>query len=166
MADTAIEQKPLIETIADYLTNDDWQFDREGEGGNAIQTYVQGQRATYRMRFVANEETSMVSLLLFGPTQAPEEFHPQVLELLNLVNTRYMIGNFELNVARREVCFRVGYDLEGGILSNQMIRNLIGSCISAFDRFFPALMAVCYAGASPASALVSTEGRTSEKAES
>src|SRR5512140_2018472 len=167
MTDTTIDQEPLIDCIAEYLTNDEWKFGREGgEDGNAIQAYVRGDRATFRMRFVVDEESSLLTFMVFGPTQVPDELRPPVLELLNLINTRYMIGNFELSVARREVSFRVGYDLEGGILSTQMIRNLIGSGVSAFDKLFPALMAVCFAGVSPASALVSAEGRASEKTES
>lgn len=166
MAETTTERKPLIECISDYLANDDWKFDREGEEGNAIQAYVRGDQATFRMRFATDEEGSLLTFMLHGPTHVPDDLRPEVLELLNLMNVRYMIGNFELNVARGEVSFRVGYDLEGGILSDQMIRNMISSAVSAFDKLFPALMAVCFAGVSPAQALVSAEGKTQKKSES
>ncbi len=168
MAEITIEQKtqkPLIESIAEHLTKDEWKFDRE-EKGNAIQVYVRGDHAIYRMRFVTDEECSLLTFMLHGPAYVPDQLRPEVLELLNIMNARYMIGNFELSVARREVSFRVGYDLEGGILSSQMIRNMISSGVSAFDKIFPALMAVCFAGVSAASALVSAEGKTQQESES
>ena len=167
MPDTTPEQKtrkPFIETIAELLTNDEWEFHRGGKDGNALYAYVRGDRATYRWRFVVEEEDALVTFLVFGPTEVPDDARPQVLELLNLMNSRYMIGNFELNVAQREVIFRVGYDLEDGALSSQMIHNMMRASVSAYDKIFPALMAVCYGGASAASALVSAGGKDSDNA--
>lgn len=168
MADTITQQgirKPFLECVAEYFTAAEWRFRRDEREGNAINTRVRGNHATYNLRFVVNEEGALVTFLVFGPTLVPGELRPEVLELLNLLNDRYMVGNFEYSVARRDVIFRVGYDLEGGVLSQEMIHNMIRAGVTAYDEMFPALMSVCFSGISPAAAMVRMGGQPSEPSE-
>jgi hypothetical protein len=104
------------------------------------------------------EESGQVVVGVAAPVKAPEDRRAEVGELACRVNYNRRVGCLEMDMSDGEVRFRAGIDVEGGELTETMIRNLIGSAYCGMDRYMPTLLAFSFAGTSPEAALAAMKG--------
>lgn len=146
----------LMDVVAEYLTADDWKFDRIADH-NVISTSVKAEHATYRLFFHADESSQIVMLYATLSNLIPEERRLAAADYLTRANYGMRIGNFELDLNDGEVRYKVSMDVEGGTLALTMVKNMIGTAVTTFDRYFQGLMSVCYAVTDPAEAIQAIE---------
>ena len=151
----------ILNTVAAALTEDDWDFDAD-EDREIIRTGVTAKNASYRMIFDAREDTEQLLLYLLCAYQVPDDRRLAAAEFMARANFGLVLGNFELDMEDGEVRYRVSIDIEGGELTNKMVRNMIGAGVVTLDRYFPGLMAVCYADRDPKEAVTEVEAEEDE----
>ena len=78
-------------------------------------------------------------------------------EYLTRANYGLSIGNFEMDFEDGEVRYKTSIDVEGGELTQGMIKNLVYSNCATTDRYLHGLMKVVYGNADPASAVRDAE---------
>jgi hypothetical protein len=99
---------------------------------------------------------------LLCANQVPDDRRLAAAEFMARANFGLVLGNFELDMEDGEVRYRVSIDIEGGELTNKMVRNMIGAGVVTLDRYFPGLMAVCYADRDPKEAVTEVEAEEDE----
>ena len=118
---------------------------------------LQGNRATYDLLLVADDELEQVgSLCIFG-TRVPIDRRHAMAEMCTRANYGMRIGNFEMDFADGELRFRAGVDVEGGLLGAEMVHNLIGLSLSMNDRHHDAFMRVMFGDSDPQDALATID---------
>ncbi len=91
------------------------------------------------------------------PTKAPEGRRKEVADFVTRANYGMNIGNFEMDMEDGEIRFKVSVDVESGVLSNVMVRNVMMAGFGTVDRYFPGLMSVIYGNAIPSVAVRESE---------
>ena len=106
---------------------------------------------------------SLVLFYIYAPNTLPDKSLTLVMDAIAMINQNMVVGNVE--IVRNGVNwfrFRAGIDVEDGELSTTMLDNLLGMAISTIEKYFPAILLICFAGVMPQRAIA--EARE-EKAE-
>ncbi|MEP7347744.1 MAG: YbjN domain-containing protein, partial [Gemmatimonadaceae bacterium] len=111
------------------------------------------ERAVYGVFFGANDSTNLVRLTTSYGSTVPEDRRVAIAEAVTRINARFSFGNFDLDFEDGELRFRIGIDVEDGLLSEQMVNNMLGCALQAMDRFHPALMRIAFGDVEPAAAI-------------
>ena len=93
---------------------------------------------------------------------APEQKRAVAAELLNRINWRLVVGNFEMDVADGEIRYRTTLDARGGELTDEMVECTIRTNLTTIDRFYPAIMTLLWNDLSAEDALALVEGNSVE----
>lgn len=142
-------------TVLECLRAHDWSYTELEHSW--IKFRLVGDHAVYELFIQPNEKAETVLLRVIAPFRVNEELRGMVCELLNRINCRLRIGNFQLDYSDGEVTFRAAVDVEGGILVPKMIDSLIDAALYNFDWYYPGIMRVLYCLQSPEDAMRSLD---------
>eukprot|EP00542_Grammatophora_oceanica_P017951 CAMPEP_0194046040 /NCGR_PEP_ID=MMETSP0009_2-20130614/19143_1 /TAXON_ID=210454 /ORGANISM="Grammatophora oceanica, Strain CCMP 410" /LENGTH=206 /DNA_ID=CAMNT_0038691151 /DNA_START=62 /DNA_END=682 /DNA_ORIENTATION=- len=145
---TAPAGPTLLQTCIDCLKADDWNY-QVHEDRNIISAGVGLKTGSAKMIFDCKEDSQRFIVYLMLPVSVPEEHRVKAYEYFTRANYGLVIGNFEMDASDGEVRYKCSVDVEGGKLTAPMIKSMIGVTGGTVDRFFPGLMKIIYAGASP-----------------
>lgn len=119
-----------------------------------VQLSIGNPHGIYLTYITANDETDFVRVICHYGTRIPVDRRTAVMEALTRINWRMGIGSFDMDLTDGEVRFRVGTDVEDGLLSEKMVDNMLGFSLHSMDRFHEALMRVAFGDADPETAIV------------
>jgi hypothetical protein len=148
--------KILMEAITRFFTEDNWRFDVM-EDRPVLTMGFQGENGSWRCFAQVKEEQEQFVFYSVLTTNAPMGKLAQVAEYLTRANYGLILGNFELDFHDGEVRYKTSVDISGGELTQDMIRTLVYVNVLMMDRYLPGLMAVAYAGGSPADEIAKAE---------
>lgn len=152
------EKRGLIEIIEDALKSEDLRFQQEPEKP-VIRIGAKGKNADFSGLFIVSEEVQIIMFFVNVMPKIPEGRLIEATEFLNRANYGLRIGNFEMDMADGEVRYRVGIDIEDGRLSKAMVINMLKAAFSTADRYYPALMSVCFGNTIPVEAIQHAENQ-------
>ena len=118
---------------------------------------VQGPLTAYELLFRADDERALLVMYCCIPMRVPSELRPALAETVARANCGLLLGNFELDFTDGELRFKSSVDVEGGALVPAMVHSMIGTSLATCDQYYPALVQVLYAGASPEAAIAAVE---------
>ncbi|MEM8534840.1 MAG: YbjN domain-containing protein [Chloroflexota bacterium] len=151
----------LIRIVEQYLLNDmEWSFKHVADK-TAIRSGVRGKHSMYNLYFRTDEEAEILLIYTMMPQRIPEDHRLKIAEYVARANYGLRIGNFEFDMRDGEIRYKVSVDVEGGILSNTMIDNMVLAGMNTMDRYFQGFMMVCYGGKSSEEAINKAEERDS-----
>lgn len=145
-----------------FFDEDDWNYTLSEEG-NRLEMRFQGHHGLLACLCWADEELEQVFFYSIIGVSAPEERRHEVAEYLCRANYGLHIGNFELDFRDGEIRYKTSVDVEGGLLTVTMMKNLVYTNVTTADRYLPGLMAVLYGGKTPAEAIEQVERGGSEE---
>lgn len=101
-----------------------------------------------------SNSNDMLVMYLYGSSAIPEKVLVPVMDAVTRINEDMAVGNVEI-VRKKEVLFRfrAGIDVEDGSLSGTMLDNLLRAAIGTIERYFPAILSICFAGMMPEQAI-------------
>ncbi len=106
------------------------------------------------------ENPPFLSIYIYGSTPVPESRLSYVHQAISLINPELDLGNFEVvHRGKSWFRFRVGINLEDGMLSSALSDNILEEPVSTMRRFYPAIIAITHAGAEPCRAVHDAFGR-------
>ena len=146
-----IETNDLMEVVTAVLTERGLKWVVVND--ESVIVRMRDEHATYDIFIVANPQARMVWCYCIYSARVPVDRRAAVVELLNLVNWRAGIGNFELDVSDGEVRFRVSVDVEGGELAPKMMHTMFNAAMYNGGRYHDTAMRVAFGDAEPAAAL-------------
>ena len=154
--DTPIQAEPprtLFERLAEWMDSNDWKHDAYPEKGN-IWTGCNLKDVSVRswLEVHDGDDWQRVMALTFYPARVPEARRTAMAEAINRINQSLVFGNFEMDPEDGEIRFRTTVEAPSA-MDDTMFDRVFHSNLSAADRYFPALMAVAYGNAAPASVL-------------
>lgn len=155
-SDTPVQaesRKTLIERLAEWMDSNDWKHDLNSEKGS-LWTGCNLKDVSVRswLEVHDSEDWQRVMTLTFYPMRAPEARRTAMAEAINRINQSLVFGNFEMDPEDGEIRFRTTVEAPSA-MDYKMFDRVFHSNLSAADRYFPALMAVAYGNAVPASVL-------------
>lgn len=148
----------LYDTLVMFLQEDEWKFTRL-EGEDTIVLTFNCANATYLCYAQARESQQQVVFYTIYPLRAPEEKRVQAAEFTARVNYGLVLGNLELDMNDGEVRYKTSADVGATPFTLPLLRSLMQINLSTADRYYPAFASMLYAGATPADAVASVEGR-------
>jgi len=146
----------LQEKIKSYLTDDQWVHDADDSTG-IVRCTVKCRNASYRIIIHSDEKLERQRFLVYCPNFVPEHLRSHLCEFINRANYGLKLGNFEMDMKDGELRFRVSIDVEGGELTDVMIRNMLSCGYATMDRYYPGIMAVLYGGRTVEEAIAQVE---------
>ena len=153
--------QPLMDVVLRFFQEERWNFQKTNDRP-VIRAGFHGDRGTWVCYArVDEEQRRFLFHSLMGLNIAPL-YRPAVLEYLNRVNYRLLIGSFEMDMERGDVRFRTGVEVPEGELSVAMVRSLVYANVRAMDYYFPGVIAVMNSGLSPMAALARVEAQVVE----
>ena len=111
------------------------------------------QRSSYDVMVTADDVVDVASAYCVVPTRIPPDRRPAVAEAIMRANYGLRYGSFEMDYTDGEVRYRTSTDVEGGILSSQMVVNLVSCGVQACEQYHEAFMRVAFGGADPEQAV-------------
>jgi hypothetical protein len=140
--------KPIVEAALRTL---EWRWIERAPSVLAL--HINGARAVYQMLIAIDEAMAQVVCYCLLPVRIPAERRAATAELLMRASFPLPLGGFELDFDDGETRYKVGIDVENGVLSPRMVQNMIAMCCATFDRFHPAIMRVAFGGVTPIEAM-------------
>jgi hypothetical protein len=139
----------IVESLAEF---NDWEFDRLTE--DQIAMSVEGQWRTYSLTLAWSGHDETLRLICTFEMEPPEGRMGELYDVLNRVNDSVWTGAFTYWADQRLMVWRYGLVLSGGQLAGpEQIDRLIGSAVTAAERFYPAFQLVAWADKTPAQAM-------------
>jgi len=152
---SGVEVPVLLPIVRSALDAMEWSYtEPEGEG---LVCEMAGEHTVYSFLFRVDEKLDIVCCYARVGFRVPLEKRLQVCEALTRANYGLRVGNFEMDMEDGEIRYKASVDIEGGVLVETMVQNLVRASVAGFDRYYPAVMRVVYAGTSPAEAIAQAE---------
>ena len=154
--DTASTSVPLAEIVKKYLQSKDWKYaevESKIEGKTIYKIGFQGKNINWTSYAMTKEKQQFFYFYSVLKNNVPEDKRAEVAEFLHRANYNLIIGNFEIDFSDGEVRFKTSIDVEGGTLTDTMIKNMIQPNLSKIDEYSTGLMKVIYGDLSPEKAI-------------
>ncbi len=140
--------------VATFLEADGWPATWHDD---TVEVLYEGVHGLWRCHGIVLEDEERFIFYSIAPLTVTRRKSRAVAEFLHRANDGMVLGCFEFSWDRGEVRFRTSIDVEGGALSETMVRTLIETNVQAMDRYLPMLTAVARGTAEPAAAVADTE---------
>ena len=128
--------------VREFFREDDWKFTEPKE--HIFQTGARAKSSDCTLIFHCKEEQQQLVVIGFKPSVVPEEYRLKAAELLTRANYKLGLGSFGMDFSDGEFRFRIGLDVEDGVLSYTMVRNITHIAVQMFDQMYPCLMKLIY----------------------
>ncbi len=146
----------LIDVVEEYLLEIGWKFEKDDDS-DVIKTGVNAKNASFRLIIYSLEDKDLLTVYVAQDNNIPEDKFATICEFITRANYGLNLGNFDLDLEDGELGYKVAVDLEGGVLSTDMVGNMVGAGVSTMDQYYPGLMAVLFGNATPEEAIISIE---------
>ena len=146
----------IYAVLEEFLNEEDWPFEMMEEH-SVLRFGFSGEHANLTCYAQFDDENEQALVYVCPPNTIDEGKRMAVAEFITRANYGMRIGNFELDMEDGEFRYKCSIDVEGGELTVQMVRNLLGAAVTTVDRYYPGLMAVHFGGTAPAEAIRQVE---------
>lgn len=101
-----------------------------------------------------NNSKDTIVMYLYAPSALSERSFALAMDAVARINQDMAVGNVEV-VRKKEnfFRFRAGIDVEDGDLSTTMLDNLLKVAVDTVERYFPAILSICFSGITPEHAI-------------
>lgn len=158
IAQSATSSRPISEEMLNFFTEDDWPFTKI-KGEPVLLTAFQGENGKWTCYAKAREEQQQFVFYSICSINAPENKRLTVAEFLTRANTGMIIGNFELDFASGEICYKTSIDVKGDLLSSALIKQLVYANVSMMDKYLPGIKSVIDSDVEPKDAIAQIESQ-------
>jgi hypothetical protein len=119
-----------------------------------VQLAIGNQHGIYQVYFTATDANDLVRVVSHYGSRVPVDRRAAVGEALTRINWRTSIGSFDMDLSDGDVRFRIGMDVEEGLLSQKMANNMLGFAMHMMERYHEPLMRIAFGDADPETAVV------------
>jgi hypothetical protein len=146
------EQHNPLDRVEKLAESRRWPMERTGE--DEVVMSVSGGWCNLQLSLYWRDDLEALQFACTYDLKVPELRHTEVLRLLSLINARLMHGHFDFWASEGTVNFRHSLILAGGAEANDaQCDALIRAGVDSYQRYFPAMQFVIWAGQSADAAL-------------
>lgn len=157
--DDTDDDESILETVIDFFTEDDWTFTKL-QGQSVLQVACQGENGRWNCYAQAREDQEQFVFYSIYPDAALEDKRLAIAEFLTRANYGVIIGNFEMDFDDGEIRYKTSIDVEGDLLTTDLIKQLVYANIMMMDHYLPGIQAVMDGTMSPVEAIDHIENPT------
>ena len=149
----AAPPKSLFERVAGYLDANDWNYTADEEKGY-FSASCRLKDGSVRIILDVAEAEDWRRVLVYStfPVYVPQQRRAAAVEGIARINYTMIYGNLEIDLADGEVRVRTVVEAVEP-LGDAMIERALGANLDIAGRYYAALLAVAFGGASPESVL-------------
>jgi hypothetical protein len=147
----------ILDAARHFFESDGWTFSQV-EDHPILHLPFQGDNGRWSCYAEAREEFEQFAFYSVCPVNAPADRRPAVTEFLTRANSGLLIGNFEIDLADGEICYKTSLDVGDAELTPALVKNAVYMNVLMMDQYLPGIMAVLYGEISPREALARIEG--------
>lgn len=146
----------LFETVQQFFVDEGWKAEPMEDEEATLRMRYQGKRAAWTCYARVREALGQATFYSMASGTVPDERLEAVAELASRINSKLVIGNFEVNFDEGEFRYRtsldVGPDGLDGVPFARLFGRLVGTNVAMMDTYIPAWLQVV-GGEAPAQAL-------------
>lgn len=120
----------------------------------SIQLAIGNAHGIYQVFFTAADASDFIRVTGHFGSRVPADRRAAVAEAITRINWRTGIGGFDMDFSDGDVRYRIGMDVENGLLSEKMADNMLVFCINMMDKYHDPLMRIAFGDADPETAIV------------
>jgi hypothetical protein len=158
---TEDQRSPLraLQAIAAFFQEDGWSFEQMPERP-ILRLPFQGKGGRWNCYAQVRVTKDVEQVLFYSvlPLNVPAEKRDAIAEFITRANYGMALGNFELDYNDGEVRYKTSLDVTDQEITGGLLRPLIYTNVLMMDKYMSGLIAVVYAGVSPAEAVKQIEG--------
>lgn len=125
-----------------FLDTTDWEY-TEAEDRPVVWAGFTSNHGEWRL-YMAVAEDGVVQVDSVLSQRVPEDRRVEMAHFLTLANYGLRLGGFQFDFTDGELRFHTSVDVEGTVLGEKMLRNLIFANLATMDRHYRAIMTVSY----------------------
>ncbi len=133
----------LLERVKDGLKEMDLTFAEEPDRPY-LRTASCAANGFHSCRLQLHPDFPLISFSSHVQCRVPTEKRPAMAEFLNRANCGLWFGNFELVFADGEVRYRTALSLADGVLTTDMLADLVYANVQTLDRYLPGIMSILW----------------------
>lgn len=142
----------LLKVVESFFRSNDFNYEHI-EGKTMLKLGIRGKSGGLTCVAQTREEQEQFIFYSSAPINVPEDKRGIAADFLTRANWAMILGNFEMDYSDGEVRFKTSIDVEGGKLTETMVRNLVASNVLMMDKYLPGLNQVIYGNQSPEAAI-------------
>ena len=160
--DNYVEMGPIFQKVLKFFQEDGWPFEQL-EDEEILRLEYEGENGKWRCFAHVIEERQRFVFLSSMANYVPKLMRLEASEFLTRANFGMEVGNFEMDFTDGTVRYRTSVDVEGGELTQVMIKNLVYVNIAVIDQYLPGLAKVVKDGVEPEKAIDEVEAEDSSE---
>jgi hypothetical protein len=149
-------ESTLFETVENYLAADGWNTTRV-EGDTSLQLLFQGSQSQWLCFAQVREDVQQVIFYSISPVIVPPEKRTDVAEYIARANYGLILGNFEMDFDDGELRYKTSIDVEGAILTAELLRPLLIANLTTMDHYLQGALSVIFGDKIPERAISEIE---------
>jgi hypothetical protein len=140
------DSSPLMPVVRAALDQLEWKPDVRDDAFARIR--VAGTLFDFNLLIVIDDAARTIVCYGIVPVHADPDRRAAAVEAIVRINQGLRIGSFDLDFSDGQMRYRTGCDVEGGALTEHMVRTMLGNVCCCIDQFSRALMLVLFGQAS------------------
>jgi hypothetical protein len=133
----------LINIIEDFLISQEWQY-TQVDGKNILLFGISGKNGNFQCIADVDEEEGKFMFLSVCGANTPKNKKRDMLQLINDLNYKLFLGNFEMDSSDGEVRFRTSTSFKHIELNQNFIEGFIFANIVAMDKSLPSIIGLMF----------------------
>ncbi len=153
-----LAEGPIMTAVKQFLVTDEWSPQPVESDPNIMMMGFNGDNGEWTCYAKVLEENQQFIFYSVLPNKAAENVRDNVAKFVTLANWGMTLGNFEMDYRDGEIRFKTSIDVEGGELTETMIKNVIYINVMTMDKYLQGVNKVLYNDADPQAVITEIEG--------
>jgi hypothetical protein len=155
---SAYAEDAIMTSVKLFLVDDGWSPQVMESDENILMMGFNGENGEWTCYAKVMEENNQFIFYSVLPNKAPEAIREKVAKFVLLANWGMTLGNFELDLGDGEIRFKTSIDVEGGTLTDTMIKNMVYINVMTMDKYLQGVNKVLYTEGDPQEVIKEIEG--------
>ncbi len=131
-------KSPLFQSLLDIFEAKNWQAEIVDQKKEVIHSLFEAHHSKIHVYAQVFLPINTLSIITEAPLAVDTAKHLSVLfELINRVNKLLVLGNFEYDLDREQLVFKISHISESSQLSEKIVASMLHSSITELDRLIP-----------------------------
>jgi hypothetical protein len=146
----------MLKIVEEYLNENNWQFSQT-EDSSLFMFGISVENGNFQCYLEVDTEDKNFLFCSICGSNVPIGKRSEILDLINRINYKLLIGNFEMDSEDGEIRYRTGIRYDFFEPTKDLVEQLVMANVLTMDAYFEAFMGVIYGDLDPTNALKKIE---------
>lgn len=135
----------MLKAVKTFLKEQKWDYSKN-EKSNVFVFGISGENGSFQCIIDVNEDSKQLMIYTYCGSNCPKSKFSDMLRLLNYLNYKIILGNFEMDNEVGEIRFRTSIDYTHLKPTPNIVESLAMPNIVAMDMHLPIIMGIIHGG--------------------